>query len=205
MTLRTDNSSRREAGFTLLELLLAASIMVAVMTGVLTAIEMSANITRVQVDVADVQQSMRVSQREMHRLVRMAGRGGLPRAVAIPHQESLQNVAQGTTIGPETVVEGTDMIILRGAFNTPIYRVDAADATTFQISGATATLVIDSVTQSAFDQPFDALRALIDNDTGTVPPEPILLVGRQGDSVFATAELGSVSWSDFRIVTIWNQ
>ena len=76
-------ADRREAGFTLIELLITLTITVAIMTVVLTAVDLNANITRVQSDVSDLQQSTRVAQRDMQRIVRMAGRGGLPRTQAI--------------------------------------------------------------------------------------------------------------------------
>ncbi len=66
------------AGFTLIELLITLTITVAIMTVVLTAVDLNANISRVQSDVSDLQQSTRVSQRDMQRLVRMVGRGGMP-------------------------------------------------------------------------------------------------------------------------------
>lgn len=193
---RRDTS--REAGFTLLEMLVTASIVVAVMTLVLTAVDLNANVTRVQTDVADVQQSMRVGQREMQRLVRMVGRGGLPRPQSVL---VTQNVPADTTIGGETVVEGTDVLTLRGAFNTPIFRIDGADPSSFvldsPVTPTTATLVIDSVTRSAFEQPLDSLHELVDD--GAALPEPILIVGRQGDTVYAVTELAAI---DFQSLTL---
>jgi type II secretory pathway pseudopilin PulG len=192
--MRSQQSANGEAGFTLLEMLVAASIMVAVMTLVLTALDMNANVTRVQTDVADVQQSMRVGQREMHRLVRMTARGGLPRPQSVV---ATQDVADGTTIGSENVMAGTDVVTLRGAFNTPIFRLDAADPASFQVGGNTATFVIDSVTRSAFDQPLDALHDLVEE--GAALPEPILIVGRQGEAVYAVTELSAIEFQNITL------
>src|SRR6185503_430018 len=161
---------------------------------VLTAVDLNANITRVQSDVSDLQQSTRVAQRDMQRLVRMAGRGGLPRAraIVVPPQPE----ADDRTIGGENVVDDTDTLTIRGAFSSPVFRVDASDPTTFVKAGNTATLKIDSVTKSAFEQPLSALHALYNDDTDTTTPEAVLLVGAQGDAVYAAVEMTDLSFAD---------
>ena len=197
--------SSREAGFTFLELLVTAAIMVSVMTLVLTAVDMNANVTRVQTDVSDLQQSIRVGQRDMQRVVRMAGRGGLQRPVSVVVD---QDVMDGTTVGSmppdqRDVMPETDILTVRGVFNSPIFRVDTADTATFSVVGEDATLVIDAVTKSAFDQPLDALHDLVAADS-TVAPEAILLVGRQGDAVYAVVQLAGIAFST-TVLDIQNQ
>jgi type II secretory pathway pseudopilin PulG len=186
-------ADRREAGFTLIELLITLTITVAIMTVVLTAVDLNANITRVQSDVSDVQQSTRVAQRDMQRIVRMVGRGGLRREQAI---EVIQG-EEGTEIdvGGEPVVPETDVLTVRGAFTSPVFRVDASDPTTFVEAGNTATLQIDSVTKSAFDQPLSALHAIYNEDTGATTPEAMLLVGSQGEAVFAVVEVTDIQFN----------
>ena len=194
MNLQPHRSS--EAGFTVLELLVASVIMVAVMTVVLTAIDMNANVSRIQTDVADVQQSVRVSQRDMHRLVRMVGRGGLPkiRSLAV-----LQDVPADTTIGAETVLEDTDILTLRGALRSPIFRVNSSDAASFVNNGNTATLIVDSYTQSGYEQLLDALHELVDEGGSLEAPEAVLIVGTQGDTVFAVTELANLTFEDLNV------
>ena len=184
-----------DAGFTLIELLVTLTITVAIMTVVLSAVDLNANITRVQSDVSDLQQSTRIAQRDMQRMVRMVGRGGLPRNRSI---EVLQD-AESLEIGGEPVLDDTDVITVRGAFASPVFRVDASDEDSFQIAGTTATLVIDDVTKSAFEQPLGALHAIHDENAGTTTPDAILLVGSQGESVYAVVEVTDLQ---FQTVTL---
>jgi hypothetical protein len=67
------------------------------------------------------------------------------------------------------------------------------------VTGNTATLQIDDVTKSAFDQPLNALHALFDEGNGTTTPEAILLVGSQGDAVYAVVEMTNLQ---FQTVTL---
>ena len=199
------NRPSREAGFTALELLVTAAIMVSVMSLVLTAVDMNANVTLVQTDVADVQQSIRVAQRDMQRMVRMAGRGGLPRPVSVVVE---QDVTDGTMIGtvdPDTreVLPETDILTVRGVFNSPLFRVDASDGSTFSVAGEDATLVIDDRTKSAFHQPLDALHDLVAADD-TVGPEAILIVSRQSDTLYAIVELAGITFTN-TVLDIQNQ
>ncbi|HVS04461.1 MAG TPA: prepilin-type N-terminal cleavage/methylation domain-containing protein [Thermoanaerobaculia bacterium] len=186
-----------QAGFTLLELLIALTLTVAVGVLLLEAFQANAILARSQLAVTELQQSLRVSLRDVARMVRGTGRGGLPRAVAL---EVAQNVPADTEIAGEAVVEGTDVLSLRGSFSSPIYRVDAADPTTFEIDGDTAQLVIDSTTRAGYSQPIDALRSLVDADLGTVRPEAILLVSRQSDDVYAVVELADLTFSEVPLV-----
>jgi prepilin-type N-terminal cleavage/methylation domain-containing protein len=195
-----------QAGFTLIELLITLTITVAIMTVVLTAVDLNANISRVQSDVTDLQQSTRVAQRDMQRLVRMVGRGGLPKVPRPVTDETadLQVIevtqnADTVQVGGENVVDGTDILTIRGAFSSPVFRIDASDPTTFQIAGNTAMLQIDDVTKSAFDQPLNALHALYDEGNDTTTHEAILLVGGQGDAVYAVVELTDIQ---FQTVTL---
>lgn len=181
-----------EAGFSLPELLVSAALMAVVMTLALAALDLNAAVSRTQTGLSYVQHSLRTSHREVQRMVRLAGRGGLPRAHALLVS---QNVGAGTRIGGEDVVSGTDVLTLRGAFFAPIYQVDAAEPGAFVRAGTTATLVIDSVTRSGFAQPLDALRDLVEEKSGSVYPEPILLVGRQGPAVYAVVELAGLTFS----------
>ena len=166
------------------------------MTVVLTAVDLNANISRVQSDVSDLQQSTRVSQRDMQRLVRMVGRGGIPLrqvAAAADAGVNLQvvEVTQGATdlqVAGENVVDNTDILTIRGAFSSPVFRVDASDPAAFQMIDADhATLQIDDMTKSAFRQPLNSLHA-------ADIPEAILLVGSQGDAVYAVVEMTDIQF-----------
>ena len=184
-----------ESGFSVVELLVAFTIVVIVMTIVYLTLDLNSNIARVQVSVSELQQSLRYGQREMARRVRMTGRSGLPRPLAIAVQ---QNVPAGTAVAGVDVVEGTDVLTIRGSFSSPIFRVDAGDATTFQITGSTAQVIVDSVTKSGFSQPVDALL-----DAGA--EDALVIVSRQADAVWAVVELASVSVEQGLAVEIQNQ
>jgi len=180
-----------EGGFTVLELVISVSLVAAVMTIVLTAFDLNSTLSRVQQDVSELQQSVRIAQRDIAHNARMAGRGGLPRPLSIV---VTQGVAPGTTIGTgadeETILEGTDVLTIRGTFESPIYKVNGGDEDTFVVDGTTATLLIDDLTTSGFEQSLDRLTDLISG--GSVDPEPILLVSRQSDAVYAVVELASL-------------
>jgi type II secretory pathway pseudopilin PulG len=195
-----------DPGFTLIELLVSLTVAVAITSVLLTAMDFSATISRVQSDVSDLQQSARAAQRDVQRMVRMAGRGGLPRSAGLITEDGgdLQAVAvtqhaDQLEVGGERVVDATDVLTVRGAFTSPIFRVDASDPAAFRISGDTATLQIDSLTRSAFDQPLGALHALYDEIGDTTTREAILLVGSQGPAVYAVVELTGLR---FQTVTL---
>jgi len=187
------SAAAHPSGFTVLELLVSVSLIAVVMTIVLTTFDVNSALSRVQQDVAELQQSVRVAQREIGRNARMTGRGGLPRPLAI---RVTQDVPPGISIGSDDdgrVLPGTDVLTLRGTFQSPIYKVEAGDEDTFTIDGNTATLFIDDVTRSGFEQSLDRLAELASGGGGGADPEPILLVSRQGDTIYAVVELANIT------------
>src|SRR5258708_37485296 len=69
---------RRQAGFTLVELLVSLAVTIILLLGVLATFDLNARASKAQTNVADMQQSLRIAQDDVIRIVRMAGRGGLP-------------------------------------------------------------------------------------------------------------------------------
>ena len=123
-----------QAGFSIVEMLVAAGVMALAILGILALFDLNRDLARTQVQVADLQQSVRVAQNEMIRDVRMAGRGGLPRGVLpqgiavsvrndVPATGGGHHVAVGDTDSPE-VVAGSDVLTVRGVFSTSIYQVN---------------------------------------------------------------------------------
>ena len=80
--MRRQDAPGGEAGFTIIEMVVALFVMVELILAVLLLFDFSNKLSRVQSNVADMQQSLRVSQYDTVRLVRMVGRGGLPFARA---------------------------------------------------------------------------------------------------------------------------
>src|SRR4051794_20634490 len=68
----------RQRGFTLVEVTISLFVTVIVLLGVLALFDFSNKLSHVQTNISDMQQSLRVAQADAMRLIRMAGRGGLP-------------------------------------------------------------------------------------------------------------------------------
>lgn len=133
----------REAGFTLAEMVISLFVLVIVLVAVLTLFDASNRIARAQINVADMQQSIRTAQDEMIHIARMAARGGLnrgdfpadavsaarglgPIAVAVRNNVQTgvnQNIAIGNVDSPK-VMPLTDVLIVRGVFNAPLYQLN---------------------------------------------------------------------------------
>jgi type II secretory pathway pseudopilin PulG len=211
MNPRRDRSTRpaSQAGFTLVELLVALAVTVVVVLGILLLFDFNNKLTRVQTNLADMQQSERIAQYDMVRLARMAGRGGLPVTAgpALPAGSGINvlnnapantYLVTGDTSSPK-VLAGTDVLTLRGAFSTPIYEVPFADPTTFKLTGpgtptpATATggtVEICNQSPAGVTQDLTGLTALIDLATGgKVRKEALILVSPIDDGIYAVVQL----------------
>ncbi len=198
--------SRAESGFTLVELTIALFVTVEVILAVLLLFDFSSKLTRVQSNVTDMQQSLRIAQYDTVRLVRMAGRGGLPEgtspvalsagylgaAVAVQN-----NVASGTHISDSTsptVVAGTDVLTIRGVFSSPVYHplsMTLDHPTTPNLS-TRGTIVVKSVIPV---DPLAAADAVVTQDLTPLVtainsgiPEALIITGAD-DSVYAVVEL----------------
>jgi type II secretory pathway pseudopilin PulG len=198
-----------QAGFTLVELLVALAVTVVVVLGILLLFDFNNRLTRVQTNVADMQQSERVAQYDMVRMARMAGRGGLPVTAgpALPAGSGinvLNNAPANTHLvaadaSSPKILQGTDVLTLRGAFSTPIYQIAFADPTTFKLTGpgtptpSTASggsVAICNLTPSGANQDLSALTALIDLATGgKVRKEALILVSPIDDGIYAVVQL----------------
>src|SRR4029079_14833389 len=128
--------------FTLIEAIVTLFVLVIVLVAVLSLFDFSNKLTRVQMQISDMQQELRVGQYEVARLTRMAGRGGLPASTsahALPNGVALAvrdngvskpgddvHIAIGNADAPQ-IVKGTDVLTVRGIFNTPVYEIQYAD------------------------------------------------------------------------------
>lgn len=137
---------RSERGFSLLELLFALLVAVEVLIAAYMAFDVSNHAAAVQTQITDLQQSLRIVQHDMARLARMAGRGGLPAdmrpdldfdpSATIPDLQGMAfevrnnvtgteptRIARGVEASP-LVLEGTDVLTVRGCFTNPLYQVN---------------------------------------------------------------------------------
>jgi prepilin-type N-terminal cleavage/methylation domain-containing protein len=189
------DSGSRQRGFTLIEVSVSLIVTVIVLLGVLALFDFSNRLTRVQTNVSDMQQSLRVAQNDAVRLIRMAGRGGLPlgslptgTAVVVANNVADNTYIGGTAATPE-VVPGSDVLTVRGVFRTPTYQVKTADSAAFTLSPAAAptkgTVLIDIKTPTGIPQDLEELKAAVVAQR----PEALLLVGSQGSDVWAVVEL----------------
>jgi hypothetical protein len=179
-------------------MLVTLLIMSFVVLGVLELFDFSSKLARSQTNISDMQQSLRAAQYDIVRLIRMAGRGPLPLRTAgraVPTGIALEvfnNVPANTKIdgaagsGP-AVLTGTDILTIRGVFNSSLYQVNYGDAATYQktATGGTVTIAAKSPTGVPHD-----LEPLLDVicDTSDVP-EALLLVSPLDDAVYAVVEL----------------
>jgi len=200
---------RAEAGYSLLEMIVALALSIAILLGVLALFDVNNRIARGQVNVADMQQSLRIAQADMVRKVRMAGRGGLPvfRPPAGASYDGMllpDGVALAVTndVDPDTkladndnalVEAGTDVLTVRGVFSSPLYQLDPAGGGKIEgaISSGGGELVIYSLSPTGIPQDLDTLAKAVDSGR----PEALLLIGATSDQIQAVVQLtgGNVS------------
>lgn len=188
-------SGAHQAGFTILELILTLLIVVEILIGAGIAFDVHNRMARIQTQITDMQQSLRIAQYDMTRMVRMAGRGGLapeilPTAafnaadtppvlsgIAIEVRNNVggtvnadpdRNIARGDANSP-LAVEGTDILIVRGCFSTPLYNLNEA---TFDWdpdgdgSAGPTTLVLTDPGPTSLPQPILPLKEEADSLPG---------------------------------------
>lgn len=205
MTTLDSSSPRRrtQAGFTLLEAIVSVAIMVVILIGLLTLLEFNSRVARAQVNVSEMQQSLRAVQSDMVRHIRMAGRGGLPAfrpadAVAVPQYAGMllpngvalavdNDTPAGTTLGDDddaAVVEGTDVLTVRGVISTILYQVNPAGDGTVPDTG-TGSITVRSVGPAGVPQDLTALTTAIDDGR----PEALLLASSLEGGIQAVVQL----------------
>ena len=181
----------RQRGFTLIEVMVSLIVTVMVLLGVLALVDFSNKLSRVQGNISDMQQSLRVAQTDALRLIRMAGRGGmtlgtLPDGWAVAVRD---NVASGSHIGDNStpeVVPGSDVLTVRGVFTSPLYQVNHSAPGTFSLVGATSgTVRIKNLTPTSIPQDLTALREAIQKGRR----EALILVSPQDAGLWAVVEL----------------
>lgn len=193
------------AGFSMIEVLVSLAVMVVVLGGLLAILQVNSRIAKAQVNLSEMQQALRVVQADLVGQTRMAGRGGLPRwrpaagaYAGMPLPEGPAVTVENGLTGEELVagnaqtkiVDGSDVLTVRGVFNTPVYQVNPAQDG--DVRGAKAaregSVVVRDVSPTGVPQDLGPLAALADD----FRPEALLLVSAGSDEVQAVVELDSV-------------
>jgi type II secretory pathway pseudopilin PulG len=202
----TPPSAGRERGFTLIEVVVATLITIEVILAALALFDFHNRLARVQGQITDMQQSLRVAQYEMVKLTREAGRGGLPAvvqmgtfgAVGVRDNVTAANdqVAIGYSGSPKAV-DGTDILIVRGAFSQPIFTLDPSGPGKLTLTGgngtpATATggtVIVCAFTPTNIAQDLTPLSSAVSAAATAGQVEPLILVSPTYDSIYAVVEL----------------
>lgn len=210
---------RREEGFSLLEVVIALAISVALLVAALTVFDRNSQLARLEAEMTEMQQSVRAVHLEVARTLRVAGRGGLAQntpdkqlpdlGVAIEVVTNVADPARAVAptfaTSPEAV-EGTDILRARGVFSTPIYQTHDNDETrTYLVlrdgSGAVTAdptlaregeIHICALSPAGFPQPLDPFRQAIGNES----EEAILLASTADVGDYAVVKLVPGSSTD---------
>ena len=196
-------------GYSLIELLIGFTVAIILLMVLFQTFQANTQLARTQIDVADMQQSQRVIQHEMVRVIRMVGRGGLAHMVDLgngnrylPALNVQDNVAANQTIGSGTtpvIEEGTDVLTVRGVINTPVYQLNFADPTILTLLDATNTpttnaslaisgqIVISDPSPTGIPQDLTPLCDADDSSAAMVVVSPI------DESIYAVVEVGDVT------------
>jgi len=182
---RSTQAGRGEAGFTLAEILVSLIVFSQVILMSLLLFDFNNRVTRVQTRVAEMQQSLRVGHGEIIRMVRLAGRSGLPvtaptgpiASTSFPPATVAVSVLNNVN-GPNRrvvpsladsplAIQGSDILVLRGNFSGQFYRAQMDTLTpNDRATATTGTLVVSEnaaiVNRAGFNFP------LPENDLGTV-------------------------------------
>jgi hypothetical protein len=211
-----------ERGFTLVELAVTLIVAVEIILATLLLFDAGGKIGKAEMQVSGMQQSLRVGQYEIVRMLRMAGRGGLP-VTNSPATTMSANLFAGTALAvrdnvpagsgviagsPPTdppvmtnprVLAGTDVLTVRGVFSTPLYQVNYSDATAFQYDPKTGIgkVILSAVSPTGVQQPLDKKSTPGSFQDALCSPTPrmesLILVSPVDDTVYGVAQLDPAS------------
>jgi len=184
---------RRQAGFTLTEMLVTVFILALLVLALLAIFDFTSRMTRAQTQIAGMQQVQRVAQHEMVRLVRMAGRGGivLNSALVVRNDRPANDpILVGGGAGTPIVRQGSDVVIVRGIFNSEIYQLDTNNPAsfTYNAAGNEGFLTIRGLSPSGVPQDVTDLQDLLQAGGDDVP-EALLVVSAVDDTDYVVVEL----------------
>jgi len=193
---------RRESGFSLVELLVSMLLISLVLGVAFTMFNFTNKLSRAQLHQADLQQSSRVAQRDLLRIIRMAGRGGLvgfnvpgqtatggPASIT-PAIEVRNNVPSGQrlVIGNATsplLIEDTDVLTVRGHLTSAPAFIDSTDDTTFTTNANGGVLTLASFGPTGIPQDITPIVDAVDDGRA----DAILIISSLSDSIYGVAEI----------------
>jgi prepilin-type N-terminal cleavage/methylation domain-containing protein len=203
-----------ESGFTLIEMLVVMLVTVILVLVLLQLFDGMSRMARVQTHLVDLQQQQRVAQRELASVLRMVGRGGLTgepvtaagsdRSVRrLTALEVRNNVGQGGNPpaepvigGSATAIVGSDVLIVRGVFSTPVYQVNYVDPDAY-VQGVNRVELTDT-TPTGVPQDLEPLRQAI----AAARAEALIFTDALGDAYGVAELVPSLSSSTADTVTL---
>jgi prepilin-type N-terminal cleavage/methylation domain-containing protein len=201
-----------ERGFTLIEVSVALFITAEIIVAGLALFDFHNKLSRVQAQISDMQQALRVSQYDMVRMTRMAGRGNLPAvvqfgtanaawgAVSVRNNVGTNGVSDQVAIGysgTPLAVDGTDILKLRGVFSSTMYQVNSTAAGTLTLlpSGSTpalatsGTVIVCAYTPTGVAQNLTPLINTITAEATAGQTDALIMNSPLSDSLYAVVEL----------------
>ena len=163
-----------ESGASLIETLVALGLAVAVSAFAFSLFAFHQRLARAQLADASLQQAQQAAHRELRRALRAAGRGGIARALpgGEPRSELAafveKDVVPGHPVGAVTAAEGSDVLVLRGAMNGPLYWVENS---AFDPVAGRGWVDVRAETAGGLPQPLDMMR-----EAGDAGDDALLLV-----------------------------
>ncbi len=120
-------------GMTLVEALVGLLLLSLVLVALLALLDLSVGAAAAQGAVADLTESLRFARAALARAARMAGSGGLPLVVDSgaglrPVALEVDDNVQGGSVGGRVVVDGTDVLRVRGILTGVLYDLGPGDA-----------------------------------------------------------------------------
>jgi Tfp pilus assembly protein PilW len=199
---------RGERGFTIIEMTVALFITAEVILAGLALFDFHNKLARVQTQITDMQQSLRVAQYDMVRLTRMAGRGSFPAIVTSSAGTSWGAVSVRNNVGgaisdqiaigyagSPLAVDGSDILTLRGVFSTPMFTVNNVNAASFTISPSspttarTGTVVVCAYSSTGVQQNIQTLISLVNAEVASGQTDALIMTSPRADSAYAVVEL----------------
>ena len=122
-------------GFTLIEIMVASAVFAIFMVGILNLLDTSTKISVVETELSDTQENVRFAAYHIMRTARMMGSAMMPMAANVggtdtwlaAEFDSNQSTNFTTPFGAVAVVDGSDVLTLRGFFEVAPFFIDRTD------------------------------------------------------------------------------